>query len=96
MGVGGQGTTIRDNSIIERLEGTLIARAPRGAEWVDRSYAHLFSKDPQVRPMFPDNRAEQKKKFLASFVLDMQNIRRPEDLRQYSGGQSGDGCVTKP
>ena len=69
-----------DNAVIERLEASFNLLAPRGEELVERFYANLFAKHPQVRPMFPSEMAEQKKKLLASLVLVMQNLRKPENL----------------
>lgn len=71
-----------DQSMIERLEQSFKLLAPRGPELVDRFYAHLFSKHPAVRPMFPDDMSEQKKKLLASLVLVIENIRNTEKLAQ--------------
>ena len=67
---------------IQRLEQSFNLIAPRGPELVDHFYAHLFSKNPAVRSMFPQDMNDQKKKLLASLVLVIQNIRKPEALRQ--------------
>lgn len=74
------GVNVMDNAVIERLEASFNLLAPRGEELVDRFYANLFAKNPQVRPMFSDDMAEQKKKLLAAIVLVIQNIRTPEKL----------------
>lgn len=71
-----------DQAHVERLENSFNLLAPRGPELVDRFYAHLFSKHPAVRTMFPDDMNSQKKKLLASLVLVMQNIRQAEKLQQ--------------
>lgn len=68
--------------MIERLEQSFKLLAPRGPELMDRFYAHLFSKHPAVRPMFPDDMREQKNKLLASLVLVIENIRNTENLAQ--------------
>ena len=68
--------------MIERLETSFNLLAPRGPELMDRFYAHLFSKHPALRPMFPADMAEQKKKLLASLVLVMENIRNAQMLEQ--------------
>ena len=68
--------------MIERLESSFNLLAPRGPELVDRFYAHLFSKHPALRPMFPSDMGEQKKKRLASLVLVIENIRKTEKLEQ--------------
>lgn len=67
---------------IQRLEQSFNLIAPRGPELMDHFYAHLFSKHPEVRSMFPTDMSGQKKKLLASLVLVIQNIRKPDALRQ--------------
>ena len=69
-----------DNAVIERLEASFNLLAPRAEELVDRFYANLFAKNPGVRPMFPSEMSEQKKKLLAAIQLVMQNLRTPEKL----------------
>ncbi|HPF38397.1 MAG TPA: globin domain-containing protein [Phycisphaerae bacterium] len=69
-----------DATTVERLEKSFNLLAPRGPELVDRFYAHLFSKNPQVRPLFPSNMNEQKQKLLASIQLVMANVRKPDAL----------------
>jgi hemoglobin-like flavoprotein len=71
-----------EEAFIQRLEKSFNLLAPRGPELVDRFYAHLFSRHPEVRPLFPQDMAGQKQKLLASLVLVVQNLRRPEKLRQ--------------
>lgn len=65
---------------IERLESSFNLVAPRAQELVDRFYALLFSRYPQVRPLFPDQMGDQKKKLIASLVLVVNNIRTPDKL----------------
>ncbi len=71
-----------EQAMIERLESSFKLLAPRGPELVDRFYAHLFSANPTLRPMFPSDMAEQKKKLLGSLVLVIENIRNTEKLAQ--------------
>ncbi len=71
-----------DQAMIERLESSFNLLAPRGPELVDRFYAHLFSENPGLRPMFPSDMSEQKKKLLGSLVLVIENIRNTEKLAQ--------------
>ncbi len=70
-----------DTATIERLKSSFNMLAPRGQELVDRFYAHLFSKNPQVRPMFPKSMADQKQKLLTSLVLVVKNLSAPDRLR---------------
>lgn len=69
-----------DQQRIERLESSFGLVAPRAQELVDRFYALLFSRYPQVRPLFPNQMGEQKTKLIASLVLVVQNIRTPDKL----------------
>ncbi len=70
-----------DSAMIDRLETTFKMLAPRGPELTDRFYAHMFSRNPSLRPLFPTSLADQKKKLLASLVLVVQNLRTPEKLQ---------------
>lgn len=69
-----------DETTVELLETSFNLLAPRGPELVDRFYAHLFAKNPQVRPLFPSDMGDQKKKLLASLQLVMANVRKPDAL----------------
>ena len=87
-----------NEEMIDRLEKSFKLLAPRGPELVDRFYAHLFSRHPAVRPMFPDDMHEQKKKLLASLVLVIENIRAVEKLEKPLAdmGRRHVGYGTKP
>ena len=67
---------------IQAIESSFQLLAPRGEELVQRFYALLFSRNPQVRGMFPNDMTSQKQKLLASIVLVVKNIREPEKLMQ--------------
>lgn len=69
-----------DLALIQRLEDSFRLLAPRGPELVDRLFAHLFARSPDLRPMFPTDLAAVKKRVLAAIVLIVQNLRRPEQL----------------
>ncbi len=71
-----------DNAVIERLEASFNLLAPRAEELVDRFYGNLFAKNPGVRPMFPSEMSEQKKKLLAAIQLVVKNLRTPEKLAE--------------
>ena len=63
------------------LESSFELLKPQAETLVSRFYDRLFEKYPAVRPMFVKvSMAEQKKKLLASLVLVMQNLRRPDVL----------------
>ncbi|HMZ54147.1 MAG TPA: methyl-accepting chemotaxis protein [Nitrospira sp.] len=66
---------------VELLESSFKLVAPQGDALVTRFYERLFEKYPAVKPLFKNaSIPEQKKKLLASLVLVIQNIRRPEKL----------------
>ena len=71
-----------DSAVIDRLEKSFNALAHRGEELVDRFYALLFARNPQLRPLFPSALRDQKQKLLSSVILVMKNLRSPEMLRQ--------------
>lgn len=66
---------------IQLIEESFAAVAPRGAALVARFYQRLFNDYPEVKPMFDEaNQHEQQKKLLASLVLVVENLRKPEKL----------------
>ncbi len=69
-----------DTQTTDRLQKSFKLLAPRGEELVDRFYAHLFAENPTLRPMFPKNMGDQKRKLLASLAFVIQNITQPESL----------------
>ena len=69
-----------NEEMIVRLERSFNLLAPRGQELMDRFYAHLFSKHPELRSLFPSDMSEQKGKLLASLVLVTKNLRSTAKL----------------
>ncbi len=66
---------------VELLESSFKLVAPQGDALVTRFYERLFKKYPSVKPLFKKTSIkEQKKKLLASLVLVIQNLRRPDKL----------------
>ncbi len=66
---------------VELLERSFELLKPQAETLVSRFYDRLFENYPAVRPMFAKTTlSEQKKKLLASLVLVMQNLRRPDTL----------------
>ena len=71
----------------ELLEESFAALAPRGEELAARFYERLFEQYPQVKPLFEGiSIAGQQKKLLASLVLLVQNLHKPEVLKDYLMG----------
>ncbi len=68
-------------ALIQRLKMSFNLLAPRGPELMDRFYAHLFSKHPAMRKMFPRDMSGQKNKLLAALVLVVKNLRNPEQMQ---------------
>jgi len=64
-------------SLVEASFGRI---APRAAELSARFYERLFAHYPDVRSMFPDDLAEQRKKLVATLALAIAHLRRPEVL----------------
>ncbi len=71
-----------DQAQIKRVEESFRQLAPRGEELVNRFYTMLFANHPEVRSMFPDDMAEQKRKLLASLVFVVQGLRSPQKLEK--------------
>ncbi len=71
-----------NEALIQRLEASFKLLAPRGPELIDHFYAHLFSKNPALRPLFPRDMVSQKQKLLTSLMLAIRGLRSPEKLRQ--------------
>lgn len=71
-----------DQGRIGRLQSSFNLLAPRGAELVDRFYAHLFARHPELRPMFPTEMSEQKRKLLAALVFVVRNLTTPDELEK--------------
>ena len=68
---------------VELLEQSFKLVAPKADALVNRFYERLFQKYPAVKPLFKDvSMADQKKKLLASLVLVIQNLRKPEKLTE--------------
>lgn len=64
-----------------RIEKSFALVAHRGPELVDRFFAALFSKAPQVRALFPRDMYEPKEKLLSGVLFVVKNIRKPDALR---------------
>jgi methyl-accepting chemotaxis protein len=70
-----------DNKQIQILEETFAKLAPQGDALVEKFYSELFSRYPEVKPLFANvDQKEQEKKLLSGLVLVINNIRKPEVL----------------
>jgi len=84
-------TTRRKAAIVktetELLEESFAALAPRGAELAEQFYVRLFEQYPELTSMFEGISIKgQQKKMLASLVLLVQNLHKPEVLKDYLMG----------
>lgn len=57
------------NDTATRIRDSFNALSPRGEELMDVFYSKLFSENPDVRSMFPDDMAGQKKALLGAVAL---------------------------
>lgn len=79
--------TLGDKTEIELLEKTFAVLLPKGDVVAERFYERLFSEYPQLTPFFDGISIKgQQKKLLASLVLLVQNLHKPEVLNDYLRG----------
>ena len=70
-----------DEKQIELIEETFAKLAGSGDKLVENFYIKLFSRYPEVKPLFASvDQKEQEKKLLSSLALVVNNIRKPEVL----------------
>ena len=68
---------------VELLEKSFHLVAPKGKALVARFYERLFEKYPETKRLFHHaNMRQQRKKLLASLVLVIQNLRKPDVLKK--------------
>jgi len=66
---------------VELLEQSFEGIKPQADGFVNSFYANLFTANPEARPLFDTTDMEaQKKKLLASLVLVVENLRKPDVL----------------
>ncbi len=71
----------------ELLEESFAALAPKGEALTARFYQRLLEKNPQLNALFDGvSLAGQQKKLLASLVLLVQNLHKPDVLKDYLMG----------
>lgn len=68
---------------VEILEQSFEKVKPRADEFAASFYENLFAAHPEVQPLFAEtNMAKQRKLLLASLVLVVENLRKPEVLEK--------------
>jgi len=71
----------------ELLEESFAVLAPQGSDFASRFYDRLFSEYPHLTSLFEGISIKgQQKKLLASLVLLVQNLHKPEVLKDYLKG----------
>ncbi|MEA5469155.1 globin family protein, partial [Spirulina sp. 06S082] len=68
---------------VEALEQSFEKIKPNADEFVSSFYENLFTANPEAKPLFGStDMASQKKKLLASLVLVVENLRKPDTLSE--------------
>ena len=68
---------------VELLESSFAKVKPNATDFAHSFYENLFRLSPEAQPLFAStNMAEQKKKLLASLVLVVDNLRKPDALTE--------------
>lgn len=76
--------TAKKKTDTELIEESFAALASKGEQIVTDFYDYLFTHYPEVKPLFEGvSPAGQQKKLLASLVMLVQNLRKPEVLEEY-------------
>lgn len=65
---------------IALVQGSFQHVSPMAARIADLFYGRLFELAPEVRPLFPDDLAEQKKKLMQMLGLAVTGLGSPETL----------------
>ncbi len=65
---------------IALVQGSFQNVTPMAAQIADLFYRRLFELAPGVRPLFPDDLAEQKKKMMQMLGVAVTGLSRPETL----------------
>ncbi len=70
-----------DANRIRRLMSNVLVGS-RGAAFVRFFYEHLFETNPQLRPFFPLNMADQARKLLLTISVVVKNLDREGELQR--------------
>lgn len=71
---------------IELVEQTFAMVRPIALEAAELFYGRLFTIAPSVRPMFPDDITEQKKKLMGMLGMIVASLRQPDALQHMLHG----------
>ena len=70
-----------DHDLAVRLQTSFGAVAAAGDALADRFYEHLFAAAPFVRPLFPPDMKEQKRKLLTMLAWVVDNLEKGDELK---------------
>ena len=71
---------ILSEAAIAALESSFALLAPRAPELVRRFYARLFREHPALRPMFPEDMADQQQKLVGAIALVVGAVRKLDTI----------------
>ena len=71
-----------NEATIVSLEKSFNLLAPRAEELADSFYGTLFSENPGLRPLFPANMTDQKRKLVGALAMAVNNLRAPEQATE--------------
>jgi hemoglobin-like flavoprotein len=72
------GATPLDAALLARLRASFERVKTNAPALADAFYRRLFERAPQVRMLFPDDMARQKEKLVATLVLVVDEMHRPD------------------
>ena len=71
-----------DEELVHRLESSFEAIKPKSELLVETFYTKLFNDHPEVRPMFPEQMKEQRKKLHQALAFVIANLRNPDKMKE--------------
>jgi len=69
-----------DVGLVRRLETSFGAIAGRADLLVELFYERLFRRAPTVRPLFPADMADQRRKLVETLAFVVQHLRSPDEV----------------
>jgi hypothetical protein len=69
-----------DEGLVQRLEASFKSLGGQADLLAERFYERLFRRAPGVRPLFPEELREQRKKLVAALDFVVQHLRSPDEV----------------
>ncbi len=69
-----------DEGLVRRLEASFHGLAGQADALAERFYDRLFRRAPGVRPLFPEDLREQRKKLVDTLAFVVQHLRSPDEV----------------